>query len=159
MASDGTRQVGLALTGQLLFMAAFSIGAGPCSMLVASELFPLQVRGFALGVATLLNRTTSGTVAISFLSLSRAVTPAGAYFLFVGLAAVAFAFIRTLVPETQGKSLEEIEREMSERYTVTTTLLGAGRRSSCTELALAGGNAEIDAPGSRGDADHHHDRV
>ena len=38
------RNVGLALTGQCLFMAAFSIGAGPCSMMVASELFPLQVR-------------------------------------------------------------------------------------------------------------------
>ena len=41
-------------------------------MMVASELFPLQVRGFALGVATLVNRTTSGLVALSFLSpLSR----------------------------------------------------------------------------------------
>ena len=38
------RVVPLALCGQALFMAAFSIGAGPCSMMVASELFPLQVR-------------------------------------------------------------------------------------------------------------------
>ena len=37
------RVVWLALAGQFLFMAAFSIGAGPCSMIVASELFPLQV--------------------------------------------------------------------------------------------------------------------
>ena len=36
--------VWLALTGQCLFLAAYSIGAGPCSMMVASELFPLQVR-------------------------------------------------------------------------------------------------------------------
>ena len=91
--------VSLALVGQCLFMASFSLGAGPCSMMLASELFPLQVRelrrassprpsrdlaprsavprpcpqvrGFALGVATLLNRMTSGLVAVSFLSLSR----------------------------------------------------------------------------------------
>ena len=38
--------VPLALAGQMLFMAAFSIGVGPCAMMVASELFPLQIRGF-----------------------------------------------------------------------------------------------------------------
>ena len=111
------RSVWLALVGQNLFMACFSLGAGPCSMMVASELFPLQVRGFALGVATLVNRTTSGLVALSFLSLARALTPAGAYYLYAGLALCAFAFIRAAVPETKGKSLEEIEREMVERYT------------------------------------------
>ena len=34
--------VGLAVAGQCLFMASFSIGSGPCSMMVASECFPLQ---------------------------------------------------------------------------------------------------------------------
>ena len=53
----------------------------------------LQVRGFALGVATLVNRVTSGTVALTFLSLSRALTPAGAYYAFAGLAVCACAFI------------------------------------------------------------------
>ena len=110
------RVVALALIGQCLFMAAFSIGAGPCSMMVASELFPLQVRGFALGVATLVNRTTSGAVALSFLSVSHAITPAGAYFIFVALSGCALCFYHYRVPETKGKSLEEIEREMTERF-------------------------------------------
>ena len=96
-------------------MAAFSIGAGPCSMLVASELFPLQVRGFALGVATLVNRVTSGIVALSFLSLARTLTPAGAYFLFAALAVGAGAFIAARVPETKGRSLEDIERSFAAR--------------------------------------------
>ena len=114
--SFNERLIPLALSGQALFMAAFSIGAGPCSMMVASELFPLQVRGFALGVATLINRVTSGTVALTFLSMSRVLTPSGAYFMFAGLAACAFTFIGRYVPETRGKSLEEIERTLTERF-------------------------------------------
>jgi len=117
--------VPLALGGQMLFMAAFSIGVGPCAMMVASELFPLQIRGFALGVATLINRVTSGTVALSFLSLSRWLTPAGAYYLFALLALCATAFVRRHVPETKGKSLEEIEREIAEQYLPTQELLAS----------------------------------
>ena len=75
-----------------------------------------QVRGFALGVATLINRTTSGAVAVSFLSLTRALTAAGAYYLFAAIACLATVFIATRVPETKGKSLEAIETEMAERY-------------------------------------------
>jgi hypothetical protein len=122
--------VPLALAGQGLFMAAFSIGSGPCAMMVASELFPLQVRGFALGVATLVNRVTSGTVALTFLSLSRALTPAGAYYTFVGLAIVAFGFFANKVPETKGKSLEEIERLMSDRHLASVHLVH-GKTSDC----------------------------
>ena len=86
-------------------------------------LFPLQVRGFALGVATLVNRATSGTIALTFLSLSAAITPAGAYCLFAALALVACAFTTRCVPETKGKSLEEIERHLSERYLAKAHLL------------------------------------
>ena len=40
--------VGLAVAGQCLFMASFSIGSGPCSMMVASECFPLQACHYLL---------------------------------------------------------------------------------------------------------------
>ena len=100
----------------------------------------LQVRGFALGVATMINRTTSGTVAVSFLSLSHWLTPAGAYYMFAAIAAAAFAFLHARVPETKGKSLEDIEKEMLERHMATTSLLdgrrvGATSRPAGTELS------------------------
>ena len=126
----------LALLGQCAFIGAFSLGAGPCSMMVASELFPLQVRGFALGVATLVNRATSGTIALTFLSLSAAITPAGAYCLFAALAIVACAFTARCVPETKGKSLEEIEREAAERHVASAALVGRAG------VELSGGVAE-----------------
>jgi hypothetical protein len=65
--------------------------------MVAAELFPLGIRGFALGVATLLNRTTSGLVALTFLSLTDALTPAVTYYCFAAVAAVACLFIRSHV--------------------------------------------------------------
>ncbi len=110
--------VGLAVAGQCLFMAAFSIGSGPCSMMVASECFPLQVRGLAMGVATLLNRLISGSIALSFLSLTRALTPTGTFSMFTGIALLACAFIRRRVPETKGRALEEIEQQMIERLKI-----------------------------------------
>ena len=96
-----------ALVGQLLFMASFSLGAGPCTMMLVSELLPLSVRGVGLGVATLLNRLASGTVATSFLSLNKALTPAGTFFAF-SAAALAAAACTAFVPETRGRALEEI---------------------------------------------------
>jgi len=123
-------------------------------MMVASELFPLQIRGFALGVATLINRVTSGTVALSFLSLSRVLTPAGAYYLFALLALCATAFMRRYVPETKGKSLEEIEREIAEQYLPTQELLASssgaasvGRSSSARcRIAAEDSTNMVEAP-------------
>ena len=132
------RAVGLALAGQALFMAAFSLGVGPCAMMAASELFPLQVRGFALGVATLINRTTSGLVAVSFLSLTRALTPAGAYYLFAALAAAAFAFTRRYVPETKGRSLEEIEQHVAAQHRAS-----SGGLARLDAAAAADGDADV----------------
>ncbi|KAL1524628.1 hypothetical protein AB1Y20_019516 [Prymnesium parvum] len=132
--------IGLSFTlgGSCLFMAFFSIGSGPCSMMVAAECFPLQercntqlhaalwpahspraspqVRGMGMGIATLVNRVTSGTIALCFLSLSSALTPAVTYYLFATIAVGACFFISSRVPETKGKALEEIEREMVERH-------------------------------------------
>ena len=145
--------VGLAVAGQCLFMAAFSIGSGPCSMMVASECFPLQVRGLAMGVATLLNRTISGVIALSFLSLTRALTPTGTFCLFAAIALGACAFIRHRVPETKGRALEEIEQQMIERLKIAPG--SSSSLSHCHRTAAAhcgGGDAELTgcATGTKG---------
>ena len=109
------------------------------------------MRGFALGVATLVNRTTSGMVALSFLSLARTLTPAGAYYLYACLAVCACLFIRSSVPETKGKSLEEIEREMAERYTPREDRRQlASRKMRMHEMESCGNS-------SGGGSDHHGD--
>ena len=71
-----------------------------------------------MGVATLLNRLISGSIALSFLSLTRALTPTGTFSMFTGIALLACAFIRRRVPETKGRALEEIEQQMIERLKI-----------------------------------------
>jgi len=140
----------LAVAGQCAFVAAFSLGVGPLAHVLSSELYPLRLRGVAVGLATFINRVTSGGIALSFLSLQGALTPAGAFGVFAAVAvrclhagsahcflpscccafamskllklcyqlfslqAVATAFAIFVLPETKGRSLEELERELSE---------------------------------------------
>ena len=93
-------------------------------MMVASELFPLQVRGFALGVATLINRVTSGTVALTCLSMSRVLTPSGAYFMFAGLAACAAQSLFAL--KAARPAVEPHPREKVLAFAGATCALNAG---------------------------------
>ena len=64
-----------------------------------------------LGLAAAINRVTSGTVALSFLSLQSGLSPAGAFGMFGSIALGVALFIAKFVPETGGRSLEQIERD------------------------------------------------
>ncbi|KAG2291252.1 hypothetical protein Bca52824_037921 [Brassica carinata] len=96
----------LSIVSAYSFVAVFSIGLGPITWVYSSEVFPLKLR--AQG-AIAVNRVMNATVSMSFLSLTRAITTGGAFFMFAGVAAVAWNFFFFLMPETKGKSLEEIE--------------------------------------------------
>ncbi|GMP48224.1 hypothetical protein CsSME_00015649 [Camellia sinensis var. sinensis] len=101
--------VALAITSVLAYVATFSIGMGPITWVYSSEIFPLRLRaqGTSLGVAA--NRVMSGIISMTFLSLYKAITIGGAFFLFMGVAMVGWVFFYTLLPETQGKTLEEMQ--------------------------------------------------
>lgn len=103
--------VALTLTAQISFVAAFAIGFGPGNWIVLSEICPLRVRGRAMAVGTLINRLTSGTVALTFLSFADAISRSGVFFFYSGMACLAVAFVWFYVPETKNKSLEQIEAE------------------------------------------------
>lgn len=60
-------------------------------------------------MAVAANRVTSGVISMSFISLYKAISIGGAFFLFAGVATVAWFFFYTCLPETQGKTLEEME--------------------------------------------------
>lgn len=109
----------LTLIGICVFMAGFSTGFGPLTWVIASEIFPLRVRGLAVGIATFINRIVSGTIAMTYLSLSKAITEAGAFFLFAAIAFMSLIFVLLCVPETKGKTLEEIEASVARRKAPT----------------------------------------
>jgi len=105
---------GLAVAGQCLFMAGYSLGFGPIGWVLVSEIFPLQIRGLAVGIATFINRMTAGLIALFFMSLNKSVVGnAGTFWMFGGFCLVSFIFTYYVVPETKGKSLEELENDLA----------------------------------------------
>ena len=93
----------------LVYVAAFAVSLGPICWLVISEIYPTQIRGLAMSVATLANWSFNLIVALTFLPLIEFL---GTAYTFWGFALVGFWalwFCRVKVPETKGRSLEEIE--------------------------------------------------
>ncbi|KAM7474976.1 hypothetical protein LguiB_022219 [Lonicera macranthoides] len=99
----------LAIAGVLSFVGFFSIGLGPITPVYTAEIFPLRLRAQAFSVGVAVNRVTSGVISMTFLSLYKAITIGGAFFLFAGIASLALVFFYTVLPETRGKNLEEVE--------------------------------------------------
>jgi sugar porter (SP) family MFS transporter len=103
----------VALAGLVLFIAGFAVGLGPVFWLMISEIFPVGVRSKAMSVATIFNWGANFLVAQTFLSLSGWITRQGVFFLYAGLAVLALAFFVLRVPETKGRSLEEIQVDLT----------------------------------------------
>ncbi|KAJ7967350.1 Polyol transporter like [Quillaja saponaria] len=101
--------VGLSITTVLSYVAFFSIGAGPITWVYCSEIFPLKLRAQGTSMGVVVNRVTSGVISMTFISLYNGITIGGAFFLFAGIAAVGWVFFFFMLPETRGKTLEEME--------------------------------------------------
>jgi len=104
-----TWAIGLSIAAVLSYVATFSVGAGPITWVYSSEIFPLRLRAQGAAMGVVVNRVTSGVISMTFLSLSKGITIGGAFFLFGGIASAGWVFFYTLLPETQGKTLEEME--------------------------------------------------
>ncbi|KAJ8749813.1 hypothetical protein K2173_013216 [Erythroxylum novogranatense] len=86
----------------------FSIGLGPITWVYSSEIFPTKLRAQGSGLAVSVNRLVSGIVSMSFLSISNHVSFGGTFLGFAGIMAVGTVFFYFFLPETKGKTLEEI---------------------------------------------------
>jgi MFS transporter, SP family, galactose:H+ symporter len=99
----------VAVASVAAFVGFFAIGLGPVFWLLIAEIFPLAVRGRAMSLATVANWSFNLIVSATFLNLVGAVGSAGAFLVYGVLSLVALAFIALMVPETKGRSLEQIE--------------------------------------------------
>jgi len=99
----------IAVTSLMLYVGSFAVGLGPVFWLILSEIYPLRIRGRAMSVGTVANWSANLIVALSFLTLTHAMGKAATFWLYglVSIGAWLFAFF--LVPETKGKTLEQIE--------------------------------------------------
>ena len=102
----------LAVISLMLYVGSFAIGLGPVFWLMISEIYPLRIRGRAMSTATIVNWGTNLLVAITFLSLIQLIGTPGTFWLYSIIGIAAWIFVYFLVPETKGKSLEEIEAHL-----------------------------------------------
>jgi major inositol transporter-like SP family MFS transporter len=95
----------------VLFVFSMQGTIGPLVWLLLAEIFPLKIRSFAMGVCVFMLWIANACVAFGFPPLVAAVGIAPSFFIFAGLGVLALVFIKTMVPETRGRSLEEFEED------------------------------------------------
>jgi MFS family permease len=92
-----------------IFMAFFAIGPGVCVWLALSELMPTRIRSNGMSIALLINQAVSTTIAAIFLPTVGKYGYSTMFFVFAGCTVIYFITAAFFLPETKGKTLEEIE--------------------------------------------------
>ncbi|KAL8160358.1 hypothetical protein V2J09_001895 [Rumex salicifolius] len=116
--SSATWALAVSIVPTYAYVGVFSAGIAPLTWVYSSEIWPLRLRAIGAGIGVAVNRLMNAAVSMSFISIYHAITIGGAFFMFAGVAVVAFVFFYFFLPETKGKSLEEIEL-MFERSTTS----------------------------------------
>ena len=106
-----TINANLILIGILGFIACFAFSLGPVMWVLLSELYPIKYRGLAIGVIAFVNSLISSLVQLVFPWELSNLGNALSFFLFGAVALVGFFIFLKILPETKGKSLEELELE------------------------------------------------
>jgi SP family galactose:H+ symporter-like MFS transporter len=99
----------LAVITLMAYVACFAISLGPIFWLIIAEIYPLKTRGLAEGTAASSNWAANFVVSLTFLTLLDKFGPTPTFWLYALLAVAAWIFSYYLVPETKGRTLEEIE--------------------------------------------------
>jgi SP family sugar porter-like MFS transporter len=109
----------LGLTGLLmvaLVVAAISVYAmtlGPVTWTLLAEIFPNRIRGVAMATCTFALWVGCCTLTFSFPSMNAALGSSGTFWIYSAICVCAFIFLWRRCPETKGKTLEELERELT----------------------------------------------
>ncbi|TYI89605.1 hypothetical protein E1A91_D03G067700v1 [Gossypium mustelinum] len=106
---SSSNEVYLSVGGMLLFVLAFSVGAGPVPSLLLSEMFPGRIRAKAMSVCLASHWVVNFFVGLLFLRLLEQIGPLVLNTIFATFCLVAVIFVKRNVLETKGKSLQEIE--------------------------------------------------
>lgn len=102
----------LILFGILGFVASFAISLGPVMWVLFSEIFPNRIRGLAISFVGLINSGISFLVQLVFPWELNTFGNAATFLIYGIFALAGFLFIIKMVPETKGKSLEELEKQL-----------------------------------------------
>lgn len=97
----------------MFYCACFASSLGPIPWIIIAEIFPTSIRGRAMSVGTFTIWATNTCVMLLFPTLKGQLGPAGTFALFAGMVAPVLLLTWRVIPETKGRSLEEIERSWS----------------------------------------------
>ncbi|WAR26983.1 MYCT-like protein, partial [Mya arenaria] len=97
------------MVGLVLYLVTFAPGMGPMPWTINSEIYPLWCRSSAISVATFTNWIFNLLVSITFITLTENLTRLGTFLLYAGLTGLGALVLYIWLPETKGKSLEEVE--------------------------------------------------
>ncbi|CAJ1078203.1 solute carrier family 2%2C facilitated glucose transporter member 12 isoform X1 [Xyrichtys novacula] len=103
------------LISLLVYVAAFSISLGPMVYVVLSEIFPMGVRGRAVSVVSAVNWATNLLISMTFLTVTERIGVPNVMFLYAAMSFVLLVFVILCIPETKGRTLEEISKELAKK--------------------------------------------
>jgi len=96
----------------LTAIAIYGMSLAPIVWVILSEIFPNRIRGAAMALATFALWVACFVLTYTFPLLNKSLGAAGTFWVYSGICLLGFIFITLKLPETKGKSLEEIEREL-----------------------------------------------
>ena len=96
-------------------ISVYAMTLGPVTWTLLSEIFPHRVRGIAMATCTFALWVGCCTLTFSFPSMNAALGSSGTFWIYSGICLCAFVFLWRRCPETRGKSLEELEKELTIR--------------------------------------------
>ncbi len=99
----------------LFYVASFAFSYGPIVWIVISEIFPTRIRGLAVSIGSFSLMVTGFFITLTNPLFLKTISPSGTFFLYAGLTLPAIWFIWKYVPETMGKTLEEIEKHWKKK--------------------------------------------
>ncbi|MQY19089.1 sugar porter family MFS transporter [Nocardia macrotermitis] len=105
----------IALLLLCLYWVGYELGWGAVVWVMMAEIFPLRVRGIGMGVSSTVLWAATFAITFLFPVMSDHLGLAGSSFIFAGVSVVLFVLVRKFVPETKGRSLEEIEMDLRGR--------------------------------------------
>jgi sugar porter (SP) family MFS transporter len=91
----------------------YGLTLAPITWVLLSEIFPNKIRGHAMSVATIALWTSCAILTLTFPFLNRGLGTAGTFCVYAAICTLGFFFLLKRLPETKGKSLEQIERELT----------------------------------------------
>ncbi len=105
----------LIVVGLCVYIAAFAASLGIAIWLFTSEVYPTEVRGKGSSLGVLTHWSLDFVISLTVLTLISTITTTGMFWLYGAFALAGFFYLRRFLPETRGRSLEEIEHTLQEQ--------------------------------------------